>query len=158
MYENKLKNNIINNDKYIYIVEGIIYVITFSKKGNEQNDYDKIKANIVQIMTLWVLYIQKAKNILEKNNNFTPEQNGNVNQLLIILKSISSSAFESLIEPHKKIMYEILVELYPIIIYILQKLSTDKNIVENSIQLIKVYMRGLADNFIKFIPEYGFPK
>ena len=154
LYENKLKNNIINNDKYIYIVEGIIYVITFSKKGNEQNDYDKIKANIVQIMTLWVLYIQKAKNILEKNNNFTPEQNGNVNQLLIILKSISSSAFESLIEPHKKIMYEILVELYPIIIYILQKLSTDKNIVENSIQLIKVYMRGLADNFIKFIPEY----
>ena len=51
-------------------------------------------------------------------------------------------------------MFEILSELYPIIIYILQKISTDKDIVENSIQLIKVYMRGLVDNFIKFIPEY----
>ena len=51
-------------------------------------------------------------------------------------------------------MYEILLELYPIIIYILQKLSTNKNIVENSIQLIKVYMRGLVDNFITFLPEY----
>ena len=51
-------------------------------------------------------------------------------------------------------MYEILQELYPIINYILQKLSTDKDIVENCIQLIKVYMRGLVNDFIKFIPEY----
>ena len=154
LYENKLKNNIINNDKNLYIVEGIIYAITFSKKGNEQNDYAQIKSDIVQIFNQWVLYIQKAKGLLEKNNNLTPEQNNNVNQLLIILKSISSSAFESLIESHKKIMYEILQELYPIINYILQKLSTDKDIVENCIQLIKVYMRGLINDFIKFIPEY----
>ena len=78
----------------------------------------------------------------------------NVNKLLTILKEISSSAFESLLEPHKKIMYEILLELYPIIIYNLQKMPADKSIVENSIQFIKVYMRGLVNNFIKFIPEY----
>ena len=154
LYENKLKNTIINNDKNLYILEGIIYVITFSKKGNEQNDYEKIKSDIVQIMKQWVLYIQKAKGLLEKNNNLTPEQNDNVNQLLIILKSLSSSAFESLIESHKKIMYEILLELYPIINYILQKMSKDKDIVENCVQLIKVYMRGLVNDFIKFIPEY----
>ena len=154
LYENKLKNTIINNDKNLYILEGIIYVITFSKKGNEQNDYEKIKADIVQIMKQWVLYIQKAKGLLEKNNNLTPEQNDNVNQLLIILKSLSSSAFESLIDSHKKIMYEILLELYPIINYILQKMSKDKDIVENCVQLIKVYMRGLVNDFIKFIPEY----
>ena len=33
-------------------------------------------------------------------------------------------------------------------------MSNDKGIVENCIQLIKVYMRGLVNNFIKFIPEY----
>ena len=157
LYENKLKNNILNNDKNLFIVEGIIYAVTFCKKENEQNGYAQIKSDIVQIFNQWVLYIQKAKGLLEENNNLTPEQNNEVNKLLIILKSISSSAFESLIESHKKIMYEmyeILQELYPIINYILQKLSTDKDIVENCIQLIKVYMRGLINDFIKFIPEY----
>ena len=154
LYENKFKKNIISNDKYLMIVEGMIYAITFTKKENEQNDYSQIKSDIVQIFKQWVLYIQNAKGVLEKNNNLTPEQNNEVNQLLIILKSISSSAFESLTESHKKIMDEILQELYPIINYILQKLSKDKDIVENCIQLIKVYMRGLVNNFIKFIPEY----
>ena len=154
LYENKLKNNILNNDKNLFIVEGIIYAVTFCKKENEQNGYAQIKSDIIQIFNQWVLYIQKAKGLLEANNNLTPEQNNEVNKLLIILKSISSSAFESLIESHKKIMYEILQELYPIINYILQKLSTDKDIVENCIQLIKVYMRGLVNDFIKFIPEY----
>ena len=154
LYKNKLKDNILKNDKNLYLVEGIIYVITFSKKENEKENYDRIKYDLVQIMKQWVLYIQQAKKILEQNNIFSPEQNSNVNQLLIILKSISSSAFESSLQSHKKIMYEILIEIYPIIIYILQKLSTDENIVENIIQLIKIYMRGLVDDFIKFIPDY----
>jgi hypothetical protein len=33
-------------------------------------------------------------------------------------------------------------------------MSTDKDIAENTIQLIKAYMRGLKDDFIKFIPDY----
>ena len=154
LYENKLKNKILDNDRYLYIVEGMVYVLTFSKKENEKEDYNKIKSSIVEIMKTWVLYIQKAKNILEQNNNLTPEQNDNVNELLIILKSISLPAFESLLESHKSIMNEILIELYPIILYILEKMSNDKSIVENCIQLIKVYMRGLVNDFIKFIPEY----
>ena len=154
LYKNKLKDNILNNDKILFIVEGIIYVLTFSKKENEKENYNRIKYDLVQIMQQWVLYLQQAKKVLEQNNIFSPEQNNNVNQLLIILKSISSSAFDSLLESHKKIMYEILIEVYPIIVYILQKLSTDESIVENIIQLIKVYMRGLVDDFVKFIPEY----
>ena len=152
LYEKKLKNKILENDRYLYIVEGIVYAVTFSKKENE--DYDKIKSSIVEIMKTWVLYIQEAKKILEQNNNLSPEQNDNVNELLIILKSISLSAFESLLESQKSIMNEILIELYPIILYILEKMPNDKSIVENCIQLIKVYMRGLVNSFIKFIPEY----
>ena len=154
LYENKLKNKIAENTKYLYIVEGLVYVITFSKKENEKENYNIIKSSLVEIMKNWVLLIQNAKEILVKKNVLSPEEIDNVNELLIIFKSISSSAFDSLLESHKIIMFEILSELYPIIIYILQKISTDKDIVENSIQLIKVYMRGLVDNFIKFIPEY----
>ena len=154
LYKNKLKDNILNNEKILFLVEGIIYVLTFSKKENEKENYNRIKYDLVQIMQQWVLYLQQAKKVLEQNNIFSPEQNDIVNHLLIILKAISSSAFESLLESHKKVMYEILIEVYPIIIYILQKLSTDESIVENIIQLIKIYMRGLVDDFIKFIPEY----
>ena len=48
LYENKLKNNILNNDKNLFIVEGIIYAVTFCKKENEQNGYAQIKSDIVQ--------------------------------------------------------------------------------------------------------------
>ena len=51
-------------------------------------------------------------------------------------------------------MYEIFEEIQATIFYILNKLSTDSDIVENAIQFIKIYMRGLTENFIKYIPEY----
>ena len=51
-------------------------------------------------------------------------------------------------------MYEIFSEIWPIINYIWNQMLTKSDIVENIIQLIKIYMRGLDNNFIKFIPEY----
>ena len=33
-------------------------------------------------------------------------------------------------------------------------MSTKSETVENVIQLIKIYMRGLNNNFVRFIPEY----
>ena len=154
LYESKLKNKMLDNSKYYNIVEGLVLVITYSTKEKAQQNYNIIKASLVKIMTQWVLFIQQAKAVLEKNNILSPEENNKVNELLIILKAISNSAFEGLLDAHKKIMYEILLELYPSVIYIMKKLSTDSNIVENSIQLIKIYMRGLVDDFIQFIPEY----
>jgi hypothetical protein len=127
-------------------------VVTYS--SNENNNYDIIKNTIVQIMKQWVIYLQEAKKLVEKNNSLSPEDNSRLNQLLIILKSISKAAFEGLNDNNKKIMYEILVEIWPSIIFVLNKMSTDSDIVENIIQFIKIYMRGLNDNFIKFLPEY----
>jgi len=105
-------------------------------------------------MKSWVFDLQEAKKLIEKNNSLSPEHNEILEKLLIIIKSISKAAFEGLCENNKKIMYEILNEIWPIIIFILQKMSTNCIIVECIIQLIKVYMRGLNNNFIKFIPEY----
>ena len=152
LYETKLKNKLLDNSKYLYIVEGIITVVTYSEKN--KNNYDIIKNTIVSIMKLWVISLQEAKTLLEKNNQLAPEDDKKLNELLLILKQISKAAFEGLYEENKIIMYEILVEIWPSIIFILNKMSTNVNIVENIIQFIKIYMRGLKDNFIKFIPEY----
>ena len=152
LYETKLKNKILDNSKYLYIVEGIITVVTYSDKN--KNNYDIIKNTIVSIMQLWVISLQEAKTLLEKNNQLSPEDDKKLNELLIILKNISRAAFEGLFEDNKIIMYEILVEIWPSIIFILNKMSTNINIVENIIQFLKIYMRELKDNFIQFIPEY----
>ena len=154
LYENKIKNNILSDEKFLYLLEGLAIAISYSDKKKENENYEIIKASIVKLMEQWVLYLQQAKDALDKNNSFSPEETNNLNKILTILKSISGSAFESLCRSHKKIMYEILLKLYPSLIYILQKLSTNSMIVEKIIQLLKVYMRGLGDNCIKFIPEY----
>ena len=152
LYEQKLKNKILENKNYLDIVEGLIKVITYS--DNDNNKYEIIKNTIIEIMKSWVLDLQEAKQLIEKNNSLSPEHNQILEKLLIIIKTISKAAFEGLCENNRKIMYEILNEIWPIIIFILQKMSTNCNIVESIIQLIKVYMRGLNNNFIKFIPEY----
>ena len=152
LYEQKLKNKILTNKNYLEVVEGLIQVITYSDNNN--NKYEIIKNTIIEIMKSWVLDLQEAKKLIEKNNSLSPEHNEILEKLLIIIKSISKAAFEGLCENNKKIMYEILNEIWPIIIFILQKMSTNCIIVECIIQLIKVYMRGLNNNFIKFIPEY----
>ena len=152
LYDSKIKYKIINDDKYLYILEGLTVAITFS--DNKKDDYNEIKQALIHIMSEWVLALQNAKKILEKNNIFTPEESSNITKLLVILKSISTSAFESLSTTNNKIMYEILLEIYPTLIYIFKTLSTDENLVEKIIQLLKIYIRGLVDNFIKFIPEY----
>ena len=152
LYEQKLKNKILENKNYLDIVEGLIKVITYS--DNDNNKYEIIKNTIIEIMKSWVLDLQEAKQLIEKNNSLSPEHNQILEKLLIIIKTISKAGFEGLCENNRKIMYEILNEIWPIIIFIIQKMSTNCNIVESIIQLIKMYMRGLNNNFIKFIPEY----
>ena len=154
LYENQVKNNVLMNDNYLYLLEGLTIVISYSNKDNENEDYNIIKSSLIQIMKIWVFYLQQAKSALEKNNNFSSEENENMKKILTIMKSISSSAFEGLNSSNKRIMYEIVLEIYPSLIYILQKQATNSNIVEKIIQLLKVYMRGLVDNYIKFIPDY----
>jgi len=151
LYEQKLKNKILESEKYLYIVEGIVTVVSYS---NNNNNYEIIKNTIIKIMGFWVLYLQEAKKLIEKNNSLSPQDNKQLSELLIILKNISKAAFDGLSEGNKKIMYEILVEIWPTIIFILNKMSTNSDTVEDIIQFIKIYMRGLNDNFIKFIPEY----
>ncbi len=159
LYNEKIKDKIISDDKYLYIAEGLTEVITYTNKntinnGNNNNDYELIKKTLVEIMKPWVFYLQEAKKLMENNVNFSHDDKDKLNGLLIIFKYISKSAFDGLDENNKNIMYEIFTEIWPLITYILNKNSNNGEIVENIIQLIKIYMRGLKDIFIKFIPEY----
>ena len=154
LYIEKLKDKILLSDKYLDIIEGLIEVITFSKNDNDNNDDEIIKKSLIEIMKPWVLYLQNVKEFIEKNNSLSSSDREKFNDLLIILKYASKSAFDGLSSKNKNIMYEIFCEIWPLIIFILNKMLTKSDIVENIIQLIKIYMRGLDNNFIKFIPDY----
>ena len=159
LYKEKVKDKIISNDKYLYIAEGLTEVITYSnnnmkKNGKINEDYELVKQTLVEIMKPWVFYLQEAKNLMEKNISFSRDDKDKFKGLLIIFKYISKAAFDGLDKNNKNIMYEIFTEIWPLLTFILNKNSNKEETVENIIQLIKIYMRGLEDNFIKFIPEY----
>ena len=156
LYNEKLKDKLLLDDQYLYFAEGLTEVIAYSnnnKEGNN-NDYELIKKALVEIMKPWVFYLQEAKNVIEKKINLSKDDKEKFTGLLIILKYTSKSAFDGLNDFNKKIMYEIFSEIWPLIIFILKNKAKKSQIVENLIQLIKIYMRGLKDYFIKFIPEY----
>ena len=98
--------------------------------------------------------IREAKKILEKDKSFSSKDKTKFNDLLVIFKYTSKAAFEGLSQKNEKIMTEIFTEIWPLITYFLKIMSSKEETVENIIQLIKVFMRGLNKNFIKFIPEY----
>ena len=158
LYNEKLKNNVLLNDKYIDIIEGLIEVICYSENNNSNDtNNDIIKKCIVEIMKPWVLYFKEAKKLFDGNNNSNNMSKDNyksLNNLLIILKYTSRAIFESLKKENKNIMLEIFVELWPDIFFIFNKISTDSDLVENIIQFIKIYIKGLDKNFIQFIPNY----
>ena len=155
LYNNKLKNKVLLSDKYLDLIEGMVEVITYSKDENNIKENELIKKSIVEILRPWVLYLQEAKKLLENNQSLSNEDKRKFCDLLIVIKFSSKSAFEGLNSKNKSIMYEIFCEIWPLLIFILKKMLTKSKIVENIIQLIKIYMRGLKINFIKFIPEYA---
>lgn len=158
LYNDKLKDKILLSNKYLGIIEGLIEVITFSKTNGNENDNIKddeiIQRSLVEILKPWVLYLQEAKKILEKDNSLSSKDKNKFNDLLIILKYTSKSAFEGLSQNNEKIMNDIFNEIWPLLTFFLNKMSSKEEIVENIIQLIKIFMRGLNNNFIKFVPEY----
>ena len=154
LYNDKLKNNALLNDKYIDIIEGLIEVVCYSEpKDNSSND--AIKKCIIEIMKPWVIYLKDAKKLFENENNKISKENyKSLNSLLIIIKYTSKSIFEGLKGENNNIMFEIFRELWPDVLFIFNKNLTDSDIVENIIQLSKIYIKGLNNNFIQFIPNY----
>ena len=154
LYNEKLKNNVLLNDKYIEIIEGLIEVVCYSEK-NDKNSNDIIQKCIIEIMKPWVLYLKDAKKLFEKENNSISKENyKSLNNLLIIFKYTSKSIFEGLTSENKNFMFEIFRELWPDFAFIFNKNLTNSDIVENIVQLLKIYIKGLNNNFIEFIPNY----
>ena len=152
LYNEKLKNNVLLNDKYIEIIEGLIEVVCYSEK-NDKNSNDIIQKCIIEIMKPWVLYLKDAKKLFEKENNSISKENyKSLNNLLIIFKYTSKSIFEGLTSENKNFMFEIFRELWPDFAFIFNKNLTNSDIVENIVQLLKIYIKGLNNNFIEFIP------
>ena len=109
-------------------------------------------------MKPWILYLDEAKKLYEKNENniniLSKDDYERLNHLLIILKYSSRAAFEGLNDDSKNIMYEIFCELWPKTIIIFENNLKEGDLVENVIQMIKIYIKGLYMNFKQFIPKY----
>ena len=154
LYDEKLKSNVLLNENYIDIIEGLINVICYCEKNMEQKDKEIIKKCIIEIMKPLAIYLKDAKELYEKNNNISKENYDTLNSLLIILKYTSRAIFEGLNNEVVNIMFDIFQEIWPYILFILNKNLSDSEIVENSIQLLKIYIKGLNNNFTQFIPAY----
>jgi hypothetical protein len=154
LYNDKLINNVLLNDRYINIIEGLIEVVCYSEPKDNSNN-DVIKKCIIEIMKPWVIYLKDAKKLFESENNKISKENyKSLNSLLIIIKYTSKSIFEGLKGENNNIMFEIFRELWSDVLFIFNKNLTDSDIVENIIQLSKIYIKGLNNNFIQFIPNY----
>ena len=100
-------------------------------------------------------FLIEAKNkSMIQNVQFSSNEMEKLIELLIVIKSISKSAFESLGKENYIIMEKIFNEIWPHLKILFNKFSTNNDLVEEIIQLIKFYMRGLKDNFKLYIPEY----
>ena len=155
LYNDKLKNNALLDEKYIDIIEGLIEVICYSNKDNISQNDDILKKCIIEIMKPWVLYLKDAKKLFENDNTKISKENyDSLNQLLIILKYTSKSIFEGINGAYINIMLEIFKEIYPEIMFIFNKYLTDSDVVENIIQFLKIFIKGLNNNFIQYIPNF----
>jgi hypothetical protein len=155
LYNDKLKNNALLDEKYIDIIEGLIEVICYSNKDITSQNDDIIKKCIIEIMKPWVLYLKDAKKLFENDNTKISKENyDSLNQLLIILKYTSKSIFEGIDEKFMDIMLEIFKEIYPDIMFVFSKNLTDADIIENIIQFSKIFIKGLNNNFIQYIPNF----
>ena len=150
LYNDSIKNKVLDNNKYLSILNGLIEVICY---GNE-NEQD-IEKNLVNIFQQWVLFLIEAKNkSIMTNVQLSPNEIERLIELLVILKNISRASFEGLSGNNTKIMEKIFNEIWIHLKTLLIKFSTNNDLVEEIIQLIKYYMRGLRENFIPFIEEY----
>ena len=155
LYNDKLKNNALLDEKYIDIIEGLIEVICYSNKDNISQNDDILKKCIIEIMKPWVLYLKDAKKLFENDNTKISKENyDSLNQLLIILKYTSKSIFEGIDEKFMDIMLEIFKEIYPDIMFVFSKNLTDADIIENIVQFSKIFIKGLNNNFIQYIPNF----
>ena len=155
LYNDKLKNNALMNEKYIDIIEGLIEVVCYCDNNNISKNDDVINTCIIEIMKPWVIYLKDAKKLIENNDSkISKDQYDSLNQLLIILKYTSKSIFEGINESYINIMNEIFKEIYPEIMFIFNKNITDSDIVENIIQFLKIFIKGLTNNFIQYIPNF----
>ena len=74
--------------------------------------------------------------------------------LLDLLKIIIRAGYDGLKSANFQIMTEIFKEIWPIMKDIMWKFNNVQDIVESSTQLIKIFMRGMRDNFKFYLNDY----
>ena len=106
-YNEKIRDNAFQNENYLSILEGIVEILCYSTDENPNTT--EIKQNLIEIFKVYVSYLEQARKKIEiqRTNGTSEFTNKDINtliSLLIIIKTITKSAFESLNEQNKFIM------------------------------------------------------
>ena len=151
LYNQTIKDKVLLNNKYLPILSGLVEVICYSNDNNEQ----EIEKNLINIFQQWFLYLIEAKDkSLIPNIQLSSKEMEKLIELLIVLRNITKSSFEGLSKSNFIIMQKIFNEIWPQLKILLNKFSTNNDLVEEIIQLIKYYMRGLNEKFKPFVADY----
>lgn len=153
-YNAKVKGKLLENDNYLAFAQGIIEIICYSSP--DKNNSENIKKNVVEIYKPWVLLLNEVQTKLTEDTtkNITVEETNTLVGVLEVLKYISKGCYEGLDKTNRFIFSEIFVEIWPKIRFLLDRFSTNSDIIENLMQLIKYFMRGMDNNFQPYLEEY----
>ena len=156
VYDERIKEKILINDKYIFLAKGIINCIINS---NDINNLELIQKNLVRILSYWVNFMNEIINKINQNNNviFSEKDLGQIMNLLTIIKELSQSYLENqqkFCEIFQNIIIDIFNEIFPKLKILFNFFLTNSNIIEILVQITKYYMRGLVLNFKKYLNDY----
>lgn len=137
----------LKNEVYRNILEGIVEVLCISK------DYEELKSYLVTFLVPWIEQLSLAKKKVEEQGELTGEEVEILIDLFELIKIIVRSAYSTLSHENIVIMTQIFNELWPLITFFFKKFN-NQDLVESMTQVIKHFMRGMNEDFKKYLEEY----
>ena len=154
LYNTKIREQVLLNEKYIAIQEGIIEVVCYSSAENYNKE--TIRQNLVEMMKTWIAYLNEVEKKITTQNpaNLSSQEIDIIGKLTGVLKSFARGFYEGLDSINISIMGEIFKEIWPKLKIIINAFSTNVDIIENIIQFTKHFMRGMKDDFKVYLEDY----
>ena len=155
LYHSTFESKILLHEKYRVFVEGIVELFCYSRPENTNTE--EIKANLSELLNTWVNYLNEVNikiNNQPKDIPFAEKDLSVIVLLLSVIKIFSRAMVSGLSEENNFIMSEIFKTLWPKIINIVKYFSTNIDIVEQTMQITKHFMRKMKNEFNIYLQEY----
>lgn len=156
LYHSTFENKILHNENYRVFVEAIIEL--FCNSNSENSNNEEIKLNISEIFNTWLNYLNEVNTKIEtqpKDVPFAEKDKLIIIQFLSVIKIIVRSIVSGLSEANNYIMVELFQTIWPKLSNIVKYFSTNIEIVEQTMQITKHFMRKMKKEFTPYLQEYN---